>query len=153
MGTYITIKGADFSEVAVSKLTQLSLGEKMLKLSRDNISFGNDKFYPSGNRILLDLGLLQELLKGFSQIRISVNSPWKLARQYWRGLASSIEDYEKTTQGGLVELISNSTQWSNSINEPIPANAIGFSVLLNSDDVSAGQKNKYLSGFTIELIP
>ena len=153
MGTCLVIKGADFSKVAVSKKIDMSLSEKMIRLSRDNYTFSVNQYLPNPSRVLIDLGLKESLLSGYSKIKLSISPPWKLARQYWTGLASSQEDYMKTSEGGLRELISNSDQWSEVVEEDIPKYALGFSVLLNSDDVSAEQKDKYLSGFAIELIP
>ena len=56
----------------------------------------------------------------------------------------------KTVKGGLRKLISNSDQWSEVIEEDIPKNALGFSVLLNSD--AASIDDKYNANFMIELI-
>ena len=94
--------------------------------------------------------LKESLLTGYSKIKLSVSPPWKLARQYWTGLASSQEDYEKASKGGLRKLISDSTEWLEVVEEDIPKNALGFSVVLNAGTASV--EDKYNAEFMMELI-
>lgn len=151
MGTCLIVNGADFSKVAVSKKTEMSLSKKMVQLSRDNYGFNSGQYMPTQARVLMDLGLKENLLSGYSKIKLSVSSPWKVARQYWTGLASSQDDYMKASQGGLRKLISDSTQWLEVVEEDIPKNALGFSVVLNAGTASVDDKNN--AEFMIELIP
>lgn len=130
-----TFSNGSTSAVSTKKIDYInnllvgSLMNKYIFVSSNN----NYMYDASVSRGLMPFGLLNNILNGFSHISVSINSPFKIARQYWTGIANSVEDALSGSAGNLGTVISNSSSWKTSFEEDIPSNANGIGFVINGD--------------------
>lgn len=130
-----TFSNGNTSDVSIKKIDYINT--LLLDSLKNNYYYDNSskKYKTSAGSSLargtLSFGLTNGILNNVSHISVSVNSSFKISRQYWTGLA---ESWDAARDGqGLGTLISDSSSWESQFEEDIPSNANGIGFVINGD--------------------
>lgn len=133
MGNVLFIKGADFTANAVDVIPvkPVDINELMLTKYQKGASYAQYGYQIGTgttitDRALFYYGLHNDILSGYSKIKIEVSSKYKFARQYWKEV---LPETDFPIKSDATNFITDSSAWSTvALEEDIPngAKAIGI---------------------------